>query len=830
MTTSQYFVYKRPIGWTLLVATMLWGVYAFRSMPQRQDPQIQVRSGVILTSYPGASAVEVEQEVSRKIEKVMTENSAVEHVRSTSQEGQSGVFVDLYDTVKNAEPVWQDLNNKLEAITDLPQVAGQPLRPRMNKDFGDTVATMLTLSSPPISDFEVEQRAASIGRKLEEARAGRPEALRSGRYSGVLVHPSSVSPEFIERMGRSFLRHMADRKLIEDGRYVPVLGAGVVDFRPAERVGVEALRKEADRWEGQALVAGLGHPDIWPAILVKETRDLPREMKTRAQQVPGGVARYSYEELRRYADLIQDRLRQSPRVGKIEQIGIQEQAIYLYFSNRRLAGLGIEPMSLANQLTYRNINIPGGTVDLPEQTLAIKPSGPYRAEEEVGASVVEVRDGFPVYLRDLAEVVRGYQDPARTLNFRTIKCDPEHPPTSLRAEAPTLGHDDEEAPPSKAASQLWTTRALTLAVSHVKGTQIADFGRDVDATLASLKGVLPDDLRVERTSDEPHEVHRKIDLFKDCLIEAMVIVVIVALLFMEWRSALLVALSIPITVAMTLGLCALIGIDIQQISIAALIIALGLLVDDPVVAGDAINRELAHGVPRDVAAWLGPQKLARAILYATLTNIVAFLPLLIVSGGAGEFIYSLPIVVTASLVASRIVSMTFIPLLGYYMLRGQKGMEAGVGGGGQGLTVREAVQRVLRDVHAPQVGLAGVLPGGAGGVHEPPAEDRHQLLPEGPAQHVHREPLPARGDADPPDQGRGDARDRRDRQACRGRGGRLHHVRGARAGRGSGCRSCPSSPRRATRRFSSTPETPSRPRRWRRGSSASCLRRSPRPG
>ena len=133
-------------------------------------------------------------------------------------------------------------------------------------------------------------------------------------------------------------------------------------------------------------------------------------------------------------------------------------------------------------------------------------------------------------------------------------------------------------------------------------------------------------------------------------------------------------------------MCQLVGVDLQQVSIAALIIALGLLVDDPVVAGDAINRELAHGQPRDVAAWLGPQKLARAILFATLTNCVAFLPLLLVTGKTGEFIWSLPVVVTASLVASRIVSMTFMPLLGYYVLKGQKGFEAGLTEGGRGAT------------------------------------------------------------------------------------------------------------------------------------------------
>ena len=148
------------------------------------------------------------------------------------------------------------------------------------------------------------------------------------------------------------------------------------------------------------------------------------------------------------------------------------------------------------------------------------------------------------------------------------------------------------------SDKTWTTRAITLAVRHVKGTQIADFSRDLDVTLAALKGVLPEDLRIERTSNEPALVAHKIDQFVDCFIEAVLIVVIVALLFMEWRNALLVALSIPITVAMTLGICAILGIDLQQISIAALIIALGLLVDDPVVAGDAINREIAHGVPR----------------------------------------------------------------------------------------------------------------------------------------------------------------------------------------------------------------------------------------
>jgi multidrug efflux pump subunit AcrB len=152
--------------------------------------------------------------------------------------------------------------------------------------------------------------------------------------------------------------------------------------------------------------------------------------------------------------------------------------------------------------------------------------------------------------------------------------------------------------------------------------------------------------------------------------EAVALVVIVSLIgFWEWRSALLMALSIPITLAMTFGMMFLAGIDLQQVSIAALIIALGLLVDDPVVAGDAIKRDLAAGHSRLVAAWWGPTKLAKAILFATITNIVAYVPFLTLPGDPGKFIYSLPVVIGCSLVASRVVSMTFIPLLGYYLLR-----------------------------------------------------------------------------------------------------------------------------------------------------------------
>lgn len=251
--------------------------------------------------------------------------------------------------------------------------------------------------------------------------------------------------------------------------------------------------------------------------------------------------------------------------------------------------------------------------------------------------------GAQVYLRDLVDTVRSYNAPARYLNFFTWR-------------------DNE--------GNWHRTRAITLSIQMRAGEKIGDFGEAVDLTLGDLKKRLPEDLTMARTSDQPLQVTENVHLFMNSLYEAIVLVVIVSLIgFWEWRSALPMAFSIPITLAMTFGMMYLLGIDIQQVSIATPIIALGLLVDDPVVAGDAIKRDLALGHPPVVSAWLGPTKLAAAIMYATITNIVAYLPFLMLTGDTGKFMYSLPIVLACSLVASRLVSMTFIPLLGYYLLK-----------------------------------------------------------------------------------------------------------------------------------------------------------------
>lgn len=667
MNISQFFVNRRPIAWTAMIAVLVWGVYAYLMMPQRQDPIVPVVTGVILTPYPGAEAEKVEQEVTRKIERKVAENPAVEHVKSISRPGMSVVYVELFETERHAELVWQDVRGKLSEIKDLPVAAGKPTQSLLNKDFGDSVAVMLTISSPPLTDLEIHVRARNIRDAIEAHRKLVPANEPGERWTGVLVYPSTVARSYVMRMGQTLAQSLTEAGVASDVAIIEAPSAGMLDVTLNAGKTRDDLQKEINRWERRTVGAGETDPDVWQPFWVKDLNTLPSELRQNARD------KYTYRELKDFADRIRDRLKQSHYVAQIDMVGNQEEQVWLSYSGQRLNQFGITPTSIIDRVQQRNINIPGGQVELPDQNVVVRPTGEYTSATEMGQTTMDVSaEGYPLYLRDLVEITRGYEDPSNVLNFRTVKAPLDDAPEAAHEST----HGEEPVP---ANYELQTGRAITISVRQVKGTSIADYDRDLNAAVADLKQMLPSDLRLERTSDEPQKVREKIHGFNKNLIEAIVIVVLVSLVFMEWRSALLVAVAIPITVAFTLGLSQLVGIDLQQVSIAALIIALGLLVDAPVVAADAINRELANGQPRHIAAWLGPKRLAHAVFYATLTNVVAFLPLLLVKGKTGDFIYSLPVVVSFSLVASMIVAWTFAPLLGFYMLKGQKSLGAADG-------------------------------------------------------------------------------------------------------------------------------------------------------
>lgn len=631
--TARFFTENRHISWVLLAATLLWGIYGYVKMPQRKDPEIPLRVAAVITPWPGASAEKIEPLITRRVEEKIAENRNIAKIESITRSSVSIVYVELDERVAETGKEFDDIKLKLDALRDLPEGAG-PVE--FLKDFGDTTALMLTVASPRASEIDISLRARDVRQAIERARSRIPPGLAASRAAVVVSFPRSINPQVLYRSRDLLARAMEEQGLARDIR--PIQGPGFLGLDAlfgGEETAILAFIQEFAR--ARLRTAEL-HPDVWSPAVIRD----PGDTHARLAAVAG--EKYSYRELDDFTDLIKRVLLTVPQVSEVSRAGVLKERILLEYSQQRLAAYRLQPSTLQDILGARNITVPGGVLEIEGKTLSIDPSGEFKTENEISHVLVSAPPaGPPLYLRDLVEISRNYEDPPRLLNFYTWR-----DPTGA-----------------------WhRTRAITLAVQMRPGEQIGKFGKAIDAALAELRQRLPDDLLIARTSDQPLQVNLSINLFMRSLYEAILLVVLVAFVgFREWRSAVLMATSIPLTLAMTFGMMQLLGIDLQQVSIASLIIALGLLVDDPVVAGDAIKRDLDAGHPPGVAAWLGPTKLATAILYATITNIVAYLPLLILSGDSGRFLRSLPVVLACSLVASRVVSMTFIPLLGYYLLR-----------------------------------------------------------------------------------------------------------------------------------------------------------------
>jgi multidrug efflux pump subunit AcrB len=629
--TARFFVEKRQVSWVLLIATCAWGFYGYFSMPQRKDPEVQVRTAVALVPWPGANAEKVEQLVTKKVEEKMAANSKVTKIESISRTSLAVVYLELDENLKETGKELDDIKLKLDSITDLPTGAG-PIN--FIKDFGDTAALMLTVASPKADGPELALRARLVQQAIEKTRA---TSGQQPRFSLVFNGPRSDQPRLLHLMRaptEMFLSFLKEQNVASDVHVIR--GDGFIGVDGVTDKDDSQLLAYVQQFVNERLQASEFHPDAWPPVIIRD----PAETAAKISAVAGD--KYSHREMDDFTDLIEKTLKTIPLVSKVARSGVMSEKVYLLYSQERLASYGIQANTLENAMRGRNITTPGGQVNVEGKNVSLDPSGEFKSEREIGDVLIPA-GGSSVYLRDLVDIVRGYDSPARYLNYFN----------------------------SRDANGNWRrSRAVTLSVQMRSGEKIDDFGKQVNAALAGLKHQLPEDLIFARTSDQPLQVEESIDLFMKSLYEAIVLVVIIALIgFWEWRSALLMALSIPLTLAMTFGMMQVIGIDLQQISIATLIIALGLLVDDPVVAGDAIKRDLGIGHKRSIAAWLGPTKIATAILYATITNIVAYLPFLLIKGSTGEFLYSLPVVLTCSLVASRLVSMTFIPLLSYYLLR-----------------------------------------------------------------------------------------------------------------------------------------------------------------
>jgi multidrug efflux pump subunit AcrB len=654
----RYFVEHREVGWLALLAVLVWGWVSYRHLAQQEDPKIPERRAVLVTRFPGASPAKIEQLVTRKIEEKLNELDSIEELKSQSRFGVSVIYVTQNPGARaTVDQGWDRLRAKLAEVR-LPDDCHSPF---LDTDFGNTVTLLFALTSPPLSNPECRARANLIRSRLDHLRAGIDPASRLAVFA---FFPADVASSYRSFLLDSFTSGLNQRGLATDLRQARGESFILLDFEPrCDRAQLARYLTEFQRQ--QAGSEGELHPDFTGPVILGPGDNLFERIRANAP------SRYSYRDLERAAEQFQDDLKQAESVGRVRLSGNVPERVYLDFSIPYLEGFHISPEQVFSSIATRNAIIPGGVLRTEGQNFPVQLTGEFTNHvdladllDTVVATVNTPRPGdatpstlsvdttrVPIYLRDVFEVRRGYENP---VSFDV---------NVLRRTAP--------------GAPLEQVRSVLVAVEMKEGNIIGRFNDQVRDVVRRFASRLPEGMSVEVLSDQPGAVTGRIQQFTRCFIEAVAIVVLVALFLMDWRSALVVATAIPLTIALTLGGMKLFNVPLHQISIASLIISLGMLVDDPVVASDGINRELAHGQPRLVAAWLGPHRLRRAIFFGTVINIVAFAPLALLPGDKGAFILALPTVVALALVASRIVSMTFIPLLGYYLLRGQKGLESG---------------------------------------------------------------------------------------------------------------------------------------------------------
>jgi multidrug efflux pump subunit AcrB len=342
---------------------------------------------------------------------------------------------------------------------------------------------------------------------------------------------------------------------------------------------------------------------------------------------------YGPRELKDYAQTVETGLRTIPAVSKIKRIGDQKEEIDIGTSTERLSQYAVNPLRVMQALQGRNTVAYAGRVPAEQSKVPIESGGRLKTEDEIRQITVDVSPtGQPVHIGDVADVERVYKDPTEYARY-----------------------DGEQA--------------ILLSVEMHEGNNIVDFGNTLRATLKNVQATLPPDVKLDLVADQPKVVSERIgDFFREFGI-AIVAVILVTMLLLPMRVALVSAIAIPVSVSMTFGMLDACGIELHQVSIAALIVVLGMVVDNAIVIVDNYVGLLDRKVPIDEAAERCATEMAVPVLTATLAIIAAFVPLLLITGGVGEFIRALPITVAIALTTSYIVAMLLTPLLARFFIR-----------------------------------------------------------------------------------------------------------------------------------------------------------------
>lgn len=340
---------------------------------------------------------------------------------------------------------------------------------------------------------------------------------------------------------------------------------------------------------------------------------------------------FSPREVRDYAELVRREVQGLADAGKVELFGTRDEVIYLEFSTERLAALGLNQQAVQATLSAQNAILPSGVIDAGPERVLVRIGGQFSGTESLENINLRVGDRF-FRLTDVADIRRSYEDPPSAL-FRY-----------------------------KGAE------AIGLAVGMRKGANIVNFGEELNGVIAKAQAELPIGVDIHQVADQPQVVEDAVGHFLQALLEAVLIVLAVSFVSLGMRAGLVVAMTIPLVLAITFVVMDYTGFTLQRISLGALIIALGLLVDDAMIAIETMISRLERGESLSKSASYAWTSIAFPMLTGTLVTVAGFIPIGLNTSAAGEFTFSLFVVIAVSLTVSWVVAVLFAPLLGVTFL------------------------------------------------------------------------------------------------------------------------------------------------------------------
>ncbi len=342
---------------------------------------------------------------------------------------------------------------------------------------------------------------------------------------------------------------------------------------------------------------------------------------------------FTFAELETYAKDLRDDLIKLPDASEVKISGIQKERIYLQFNDARLAELGLSAQKIKNSIASTNIVFSGGEVSLEDERLVLEPTGSYTDLGDLGRTLIAVGKGGSVYLGDITRIVRAYETPQQ----RLVKINGQP--------------------------------GLALSVALSEGANIIKLGTEIDQLVALHQARLPLGITFNRVASQDFEVEKSVADFTGNLLQSVAIVLLSMLLFLGLRTGLVVASLIPMTIVATLFTMGLLDIGLNQVSLAALIMALGMLVDNAIVVSEAIVVKMEKGTAAKEAAIESAQELAVPLLVSSLTTSAAFLSFFLAESTMGEIVGPLFSVISISLLSSWLLSLTMVALLAVFFIR-----------------------------------------------------------------------------------------------------------------------------------------------------------------